>query len=90
MYCRDLKPQEPWQTHGFRLTNGRDFLGVYLHWLRLAANEANLLCGHARMDGDDFLQCTGFYEYPTDDVISRVLRGSASNGCGGYIYINQF
>ncbi|GFV15734.1 reverse transcriptase [Trichonephila clavipes] len=55
----------------FRLTSGHDFLGVYLHWLGLAANEACTLCGHARVDGDHLFQCTGLYEYPTDDIVSR-------------------
>ncbi|GFT21887.1 uncharacterized protein TNCV_3179831 [Trichonephila clavipes] len=41
----------------FRLTTGHDFLGVYLHWLGVAANEAYPLCGHARLDGDHLLQC---------------------------------
>ncbi|GFW63144.1 reverse transcriptase [Trichonephila clavipes] len=40
----------------FRLTTGHDFLGVYIHWLDLAADEACSLCSHARMDG---VQCTG-------------------------------
>ncbi|GFT24886.1 reverse transcriptase [Trichonephila clavipes] len=55
----------------FLLTTGHDFLGVYLHWLGLAANETCPLCGHARMDGDHLLQCTGLEEYPTDDIVSR-------------------
>ncbi|GFV73421.1 reverse transcriptase [Trichonephila clavipes] len=55
----------------FRLTTGHEFLGVYLHWLGVAANEAYPLCGHARMDGDILLQCTGLVEYPPDDIISR-------------------
>ncbi|GFU90622.1 reverse transcriptase [Trichonephila clavipes] len=55
----------------FHLTKGHDFLGAYLHWLGLAANEACPLCGHARMDGDHLLQCTGVDEYPTDDIVSR-------------------
>ncbi|GFW32295.1 reverse transcriptase [Trichonephila clavipes] len=29
------------------------------------------LCGHARMDGELLLQCTGLDKYPTDDVVSR-------------------
>ncbi|GFV34837.1 reverse transcriptase [Trichonephila clavipes] len=36
----------------FHLTTGHDFLGVSLHWLDLAADEAYPLCGHARMEGD--------------------------------------
>ncbi|GFW42646.1 reverse transcriptase [Trichonephila clavipes] len=55
----------------FRLTTGHDFLGVYLHWLGVAANEACPLCGHARMDGDLLLQCTGLVEYPADDIVCR-------------------
>ncbi|GFV42204.1 reverse transcriptase [Trichonephila clavipes] len=50
----------------FRLTSGHDFSGVYL----LAANEACPLCGHARIDVDHLLQCTGLDEYPTDDMVS--------------------
>ncbi|GFW66728.1 reverse transcriptase [Trichonephila clavipes] len=53
------------------LTTGHDFLGVYLHWLGVAANEACPLCDHARMDGDYLLQCTGLDEYPTDDIVSQ-------------------
>ncbi|GFT80266.1 reverse transcriptase [Trichonephila clavipes] len=56
----------------FRLTTGHDFLGVYLHWLGVAINEACLLSGHARIDGDHLLQCTGHRQ--------SVLGGSASNG----------
>ncbi|GFW89948.1 reverse transcriptase [Trichonephila clavipes] len=55
----------------FRLTTGHDFLGVYLHWLGVAASEACTICGHARMDGDHLLQCIGLDEYPADDIISR-------------------
>ncbi|GFX71052.1 reverse transcriptase [Trichonephila clavipes] len=55
----------------FRLTTGHDFFGVYLHWLGVAANEACLLCGYARMDGDHLLQSTGLDEYPADDIVSR-------------------
>ncbi|GFV54220.1 reverse transcriptase [Trichonephila clavipes] len=55
----------------FRLTTGHDFLGVYLHWLDLAADEACPLCDHARMDGDHLLQCTRLDEYSTDDIVSR-------------------
>ncbi|GFT79934.1 reverse transcriptase [Trichonephila clavipes] len=53
------------------LTTGQDFLGVHLHWIGLAADEACPLCGHARMDSDHLLQCTGIDEYPTDDVFRR-------------------
>ncbi|GFT79958.1 reverse transcriptase [Trichonephila clavipes] len=55
----------------FRLTTRHDLLGVYLHWLGLAADEACPLCGHARMHGDHLLHCIGLDEYPTDDVVSR-------------------
>ncbi|GFV89228.1 reverse transcriptase [Trichonephila clavipes] len=55
----------------FRLTTGHDFLGVYLYWLGVAANEACPLCGHARMDGDHLPQCTGLTEYPAEDIVSR-------------------
>ncbi|GFU66975.1 reverse transcriptase [Trichonephila clavipes] len=54
----------------FRLTTGHDFWGVYLHWLGVAANEAYPLCGHARMNDNHLLQCTGLYEYPTADINS--------------------
>ncbi|GFW57763.1 hypothetical protein TNCV_2926821 [Trichonephila clavipes] len=65
----------------FRLIFAHDFLGVYLHWLDLTADEVCPLCGHARKDGDHPLQCAGLDEYPIDDVVSRsVLRGLASNG----------
>ncbi|GFX57624.1 reverse transcriptase [Trichonephila clavipes] len=55
----------------FRLATGHDFLGVYLHWLGVSANIACPLCGHAGMDGDHLLQCTGLAEYPADDIASR-------------------
>ncbi|GFY07253.1 reverse transcriptase [Trichonephila clavipes] len=55
----------------FRLTTEHDFLGVYFHWLGVAANKACTLCGHARMDGDHLLQCTGLDEYLADDIVSR-------------------
>ncbi|GFY27333.1 reverse transcriptase [Trichonephila clavipes] len=55
----------------FRLKAGHNFLGVYLHWLGLAADEACPLCGHARMDGDHLLQCTGLDEYTIEDIVSR-------------------
>ncbi|GFT85164.1 reverse transcriptase [Trichonephila clavipes] len=55
----------------FRLTTGHDFLGVYLHWLGVAANEVCPICGHARMDDDHLLQCTGLDEYLADDIVSR-------------------
>ncbi|GFX41443.1 reverse transcriptase [Trichonephila clavipes] len=48
----------------FRLTTGHDFIGRHdTHWLGLAANEACPLCGHARMDGNHLLQCTGLNDY---------------------------
>ncbi|GFW48144.1 reverse transcriptase [Trichonephila clavipes] len=55
----------------FRLATGHDFLGVYLHWLGVAANEACSLCGHARMEGDHLLQCTGLDEYAAGNIVSR-------------------
>ncbi|KMQ82368.1 reverse transcriptase [Lasius niger] len=55
----------------FRLTTGHDFLGVHLHFLDLAADEACQLCGHARMDGDHLKQCTALALHPADDVVSR-------------------
>ncbi|GFW01508.1 reverse transcriptase [Trichonephila clavipes] len=39
----------------FRLHTGHDFLGVYLHWLDVAANEACPICDYARMEGDHLL-----------------------------------
>ncbi|GFV05597.1 reverse transcriptase [Trichonephila clavipes] len=48
----------------FCLTTRHDFLGVYLYWLGVAANEICPICGHARMDGNHLLQCTGLDEYP--------------------------
>ncbi|GFW52931.1 uncharacterized protein TNCV_2395101 [Trichonephila clavipes] len=39
----------------FRLTTGHDFLGVYLHWLGLAADDACPLFGLARIDDDHLL-----------------------------------
>ncbi|GFU98681.1 hypothetical protein TNCV_1765051 [Trichonephila clavipes] len=44
---------------------------VYLHRLVVAANEACSLSGHARMDGDHLLQCTGIDEKPSDDNVSQ-------------------
>ncbi|GFX46254.1 hypothetical protein TNCV_1371961 [Trichonephila clavipes] len=58
------KPETPGESRGFCLTTGHDFLGVYLHWLGVAANEACPICGHVRMDGDHLLQCTGLDKYP--------------------------
>ncbi|GFY30877.1 reverse transcriptase [Trichonephila clavipes] len=55
----------------YRLTTGHDFSGVHLHWLDMAADEACPLCGHAIMDDDHLLQCTGLNEYPTDDIVNR-------------------
>ncbi|GFV94938.1 uncharacterized protein TNCV_1029361 [Trichonephila clavipes] len=40
----------------FRLTIGLDFLGIYLHWLHLATDEACQIYDHTRMDGDHLLQ----------------------------------
>ncbi|GFU14536.1 hypothetical protein TNCV_3251561 [Trichonephila clavipes] len=55
----------------FRLTTGHYFLGVFRHWLGLAADETCPLSGHARMDGDHLLQYAGLDEYPTEAVASR-------------------
>ncbi|GFS97648.1 hypothetical protein TNCV_2558311 [Trichonephila clavipes] len=46
-------------------------MGVHLHWLGQAADEARLLCGHAKMSGDFLLQCIGLDEHSTDDVVNR-------------------
>ncbi|GFW12633.1 reverse transcriptase [Trichonephila clavipes] len=80
----------------FRLTTGHDVLRVYPHWLDLAANEACLLCGHSRMDGDYLLQCTALDEYPTDDNVSwywearRQMVKKPSTGVGYIIrYLNH-
>ncbi|GFU79966.1 reverse transcriptase [Trichonephila clavipes] len=59
---------------GFRLTTGHNFMGVYLHWLSLAADETCPLCDHARMYGDILLQCTGLTEYPTDGIVNRYWK----------------
>ncbi|GFU07437.1 reverse transcriptase [Trichonephila clavipes] len=55
----------------FRITTGHNFLGVYLHWLGMAANETCPHCSRARMDSNPLLHCTGLVEYPTDDIVSR-------------------
>ncbi|GFV55540.1 hypothetical protein TNCV_2573801 [Trichonephila clavipes] len=52
------------------LTEGLNFLEVYLHWRVLAADETCPLCGHARMKCDQLFQCTGHDEYLIDDVSS--------------------
>ncbi|GFV30219.1 reverse transcriptase [Trichonephila clavipes] len=62
----------------FRLTNGHDFLGVYLHWLGLAADEVCPLCGHARMNGNHLLQCTGLNDYLTDGIDSRTATAGSN------------
>ncbi|GFS79530.1 reverse transcriptase [Trichonephila clavipes] len=62
----------------FRLATEHVFLGVYLHWFGLAADEACPLRVHAKMDGDYLLQCTGFDEYPTDDLVSPTTDLNAS------------
>ncbi|GFT46949.1 hypothetical protein TNCV_3746361 [Trichonephila clavipes] len=53
----------------------------------LAADEACPLCGQAKMDGDDLLQCTGLDEHPTDDTVSRRRRSSEPLGTGGMKFI---
>ncbi|GFV53034.1 reverse transcriptase [Trichonephila clavipes] len=70
----EFYPEAPGESKAvvlFHLTTGHDFLGVYLHLLGLAADEACRLRSHARMDGDHLLQCTGLNEYPIDDVVNR-------------------
>ncbi|GFT82346.1 reverse transcriptase [Trichonephila clavipes] len=67
-------PEKAEAVARFRLTTGHNFLGVYLQWLGVAANEVCVLCGHARMDGDLLLQCTGLDEFPADDIISRYWK----------------
>ncbi|GFT67476.1 reverse transcriptase [Trichonephila clavipes] len=57
----------------FPVTTRHDFLGVYLHWLGVAAIEDCPLCGQARMDGDHLLKCAGLDEYPTDNIVSQRL-----------------
>ncbi|GFW49033.1 transposon Ty3-I Gag-Pol polyprotein [Trichonephila clavipes] len=51
----------------FRIIIGHDFLGIYLHWHSLDADEACLL----GMDGEQQLQCMGLGEYLTFNVISQ-------------------
>ncbi|GFW69993.1 reverse transcriptase [Trichonephila clavipes] len=55
----------------FHLITGHDFLGVYLYWHGLAADEACPSCGHARMDSNHLLQCTGLDEYLIDGIVNR-------------------
>ncbi|GFV73579.1 reverse transcriptase [Trichonephila clavipes] len=55
----------------FHLFTGHDFLGIYLHLLGMAANEACPLDGHAGMNGDHLFQWTRLDEYPADNIISR-------------------
>ncbi|GFV69196.1 reverse transcriptase [Trichonephila clavipes] len=55
----------------FCLNTGYEFLGVYLHWFGMAANEVCSLCDHVRMHGNHLLQYTGLDEYSTDDIDSR-------------------
>ncbi|GFU92361.1 hypothetical protein TNCV_823871 [Trichonephila clavipes] len=57
----------------FCLTTRHGLLRVYIYWLGLAANKACPLGGHAGMFDDHMLQCTGFNEYPAEDVASRYL-----------------
>ncbi|GFX20111.1 reverse transcriptase [Trichonephila clavipes] len=68
-----LDPEAPVESRGccpLSLTTRNDFLGAYLKWLGVAANEACPLCDHARMDGDHLLQCTELVEYLVDDNVS--------------------
>ncbi|GFV00130.1 reverse transcriptase [Trichonephila clavipes] len=62
--------ERPESVTRFHITAGHHFLGVYLHWLGLAADETCLLCGYARNDSYHLLQCTGLDEYLTDDIVS--------------------
>ncbi|GFT52953.1 reverse transcriptase [Trichonephila clavipes] len=55
----------------FRLTTGHELLGAYLHWLVLASNKACPLGGHARMNDDHLLQCSGLHEYAPDHIVSK-------------------
>ncbi|GFV17892.1 hypothetical protein TNCV_3409381 [Trichonephila clavipes] len=60
-----LHPEAPGKSRDFcrfHLTTGHDFLGAYLHWLGVTANESCLICVYARMDGDHLLQRTGIDE----------------------------
>ncbi|GFW04947.1 hypothetical protein TNCV_4881821 [Trichonephila clavipes] len=66
-------PDAPDRAHAairFRITTGHVFLGVYLHWLDLAADEIYPMCGYVRVDGVHLLQCTGLDEYPIDNIVS--------------------
>ncbi|GFV36383.1 reverse transcriptase [Trichonephila clavipes] len=54
----------------FRVTTGHGVLGVYHHWLGVAANNICPLRGHAIMSGYHLLQCTRLIEYPADDTVS--------------------
>ncbi|GFX30189.1 reverse transcriptase [Trichonephila clavipes] len=76
----------------FRLTTGYNFLGVYLHWLGVAVNEANSLCAHETMDGDKLIQYTGLDEYPAGDIVSRyseARRKMVKKPITGVVYINK-
>ncbi|GFV18648.1 reverse transcriptase [Trichonephila clavipes] len=64
----DPNPEAP--VARFSPNYRNDFLGVYLHWLGVATNEACPFCGHAKMDSDDLPQCAGLAEYPADDIVS--------------------
>ncbi|GFW42441.1 hypothetical protein TNCV_240381 [Trichonephila clavipes] len=64
-------PEASGESRGYCPPSIHDSLGVYIHWLGVAANEACPLCGHARMDGDPLLQYSGSVEYPADDIVSR-------------------
>ncbi|GFV93552.1 hypothetical protein TNCV_1988641 [Trichonephila clavipes] len=67
-------PEAPGESRGYcpLSSNYRTRLfGSIPPWLCVADNKACPICGHARMDGDHLLQCTGLDEYPADDIVSR-------------------
>ncbi|GFV47394.1 uncharacterized protein TNCV_4830501 [Trichonephila clavipes] len=54
------------------LTTGDDFLGAFLHWLRLTADEASSLCGHVRIA----TTCSN----ALDSMNTRLTTSSVSTG----------
>ncbi|GFW71274.1 hypothetical protein TNCV_536921 [Trichonephila clavipes] len=63
--CRaHTHPERAETVARFHLTSRHYFLGLYLHWFGLVADEACSLYGHAKMDGYHQLQCTGLDEHP--------------------------